>query len=65
MTSTFLVKLEIMDITEIPMVAEDVMDDLLSAGHDVISVTPWARPATLGLESTNIFGEGENPPSLF
>ena len=66
MQTTFLVKVEIMDVTEIPGVAEDIEDDLLSAGHDVISVEPWARPATLGIESNSVFGEGaEQPPPLF
>ena len=66
MTSTFIVTLEIQDETMIPDTALDIEDDLLAAGHDVIECKPWARPTLgLGTGTSNIFGEGENPPSLF
>jgi hypothetical protein len=67
MTSTFIVTLEIGDVSMIPDTALDIEDDLIAAGHDVIVVKPWARP-TLGLatESPLTFGEGsEQPPPLF
>jgi hypothetical protein len=67
MNATFLVTVDVLDETAIPDTALDIEDDLLSAGHDVIVVKPWARP-TIGLESSQLFGGGaepERPPSLF
>jgi hypothetical protein len=44
MTVTFLVAINLDDLTSLPDVALDLQDDLESAGHDVVSVNPWARP---------------------
>lgn len=43
---TFLVALDIPDVTADALLNEaaDVEEDLLSAGHNVLSVVPWARP---------------------
>jgi hypothetical protein len=69
MTSTFLVTLEIESPDVIPDTAIDLEDDLLAAGHDVITVKPWARP-TLGVAAPEplppLGGMApEPPPSLF
>lgn len=46
MDVTFLVKINIQDVSQLSSIAEDISDDLISAGHDVASVVPWARPTT-------------------
>ena len=42
---TFLVAVNVEDLTSLPDQALDIQDDLESAGHDVVSVKPWARPS--------------------
>jgi hypothetical protein len=44
MTVTFLVAVNLSDLTTLADVAADIEDDLASAGHDVVSVKPWTRP---------------------
>lgn len=46
MTATLLVTLEISDPSELQLVSDDVHDDLVAAGHDVVDVKPWFRPVT-------------------
>jgi hypothetical protein len=43
MTVTFLVALNIDDVTAASAVAEDLNDDLSGLGYDVTSVRPWHR----------------------
>jgi hypothetical protein len=44
MTVTFLVALQLDDVSTIADVAADIQDDLEQTGHTVESVKPWARP---------------------
>jgi hypothetical protein len=44
MTVTFLVAVVLQDLSSIADVAGDIEEDLTSAGHEVESVKPWARP---------------------
>jgi hypothetical protein len=44
MTVTFLVAVTLQDLSSIADVAADIEEDLVSAGHEVESVKPWARP---------------------
>lgn len=44
MTVTFLVTINLDDISTLSEVALDLQDDLEQAGHSVESVKPWARP---------------------
>lgn len=44
MNVTFLLHLNVEDVSQIPALAVDIQDDLIGAGHDVISVEPWSRP---------------------
>lgn len=45
MTVTFLVALNLDDLSTLSDVALDLQDDLEKAGHTVESVKPWARPS--------------------
>lgn len=45
MEVTYLVAVNIEDLSTITDQALDIQDDLESAGHDVVSVKPWARPS--------------------
>jgi hypothetical protein len=45
-TVTFLVALDLDDLSTLTDVALDLQDDLEQAGHSVESVKPWARPTT-------------------
>lgn len=46
MTVTFLVPVNLTDLTDLPSIALDIEDDLRAAGHDISegTVHPWARP---------------------
>lgn len=44
---TYLVKLNIPELSQIADIAGDIEEDLTSSGHDVVSVAPWARPSAL------------------
>jgi hypothetical protein len=44
MTVTFLVAVRLTDLSTLTDYASDIEDDLVTAGHDVVSVKPWARP---------------------
>jgi hypothetical protein len=46
MVVTFLVALDLDDLTTLTDVALDIQDDLERAGFNVESVKPWARPTT-------------------
>lgn len=45
MTVTFLVALDLSDISTLTEIALDIQEDLEQAGHSVESVRPWARPS--------------------
>jgi hypothetical protein len=45
MLVTFLVALDLSDISTLTETALDIQDDLEQAGHSVESVKPWARPS--------------------
>lgn len=46
MTVTFLVPVNLTDLTDLPSIALDLEDDLRAAGHDISpgTIHPWARP---------------------
>ena len=50
MQASFIITLELESEMIIPQTAEDLHDDLMESGHNVIKVAPWARP-TLGLDT--------------
>lgn len=50
MTVTFLVSINLDDLSTIADVAADIQDDLISAGHDVEEVKPWQRPTLTGAQ---------------
>jgi hypothetical protein len=65
MNATFIVTLDVESPDVIPDIAVDLEDDLLAAGHDVITVKPWARPTPRRRPRP---GNSSNPnrhPSLF
>lgn len=41
---TFLVAVNIDDVSVLTETALNINDDLTQSGHDVVSVKPWARP---------------------
>lgn len=45
MKVAFIVNIELEDPSMAADTAVDIEDDLVSAGFDVVSVQPWARPA--------------------
>lgn len=45
MTRAFIVKYNISGNTDLPQLAEDIHADLLSAGHDIVSVVPFKEKA--------------------
>jgi hypothetical protein len=65
MTVTFLVALEIDDVSDLPALAEDIWDDLGASGHSVQSVKPWARPTIPTAQPAGGFTSlNDNPPSI-
>lgn len=46
MIVTFLVPVNLSDLSDLPSIALDLEDDLRAAGHDISegTVHPWARP---------------------
>lgn len=44
MTRTFLVALNLTDTSDMAGQANELHDDLETAGHDVVSVKPWGSP---------------------
>lgn len=61
MTATFLVTLNVESEAVITTTAEDLDDDLMSSGYDVVEVKPWARP-TLDIAMPEV---EPPPPTLF
>ena len=57
MIATYLVELDVDDPSQIMTIAEDIQDDLISAGHLITSVKPWARP------TLNFQPQPPQPPS--
>jgi hypothetical protein len=45
MTAAIIVTLEIDDVTQLPLIAEEIHDELFEAGYDVVTVKPWNRPS--------------------
>lgn len=45
MTSAFIVNLNLDTLENLPELANEIADDLSSAGFDVISVAPWTHPS--------------------
>ena len=42
---TFLIAINLDDLSDLPGVAQEINDDLNQSGFEVLSVAPWARPA--------------------
>lgn len=68
---TFLVAIDVPDTSpsELALEAEDILDDLSSAGHAVISAVPWARPTNAQAQPAGGFtslnpGLAPSPPPL-
>lgn len=64
MTVTFLVALDLDDISTLSDVALDLQDDLEQAGHSVESVKPWARPTAEPIPSIPSLVVPPTPPTL-
>jgi hypothetical protein len=45
MNVTFLVTINLDDLSDLPGVAAEIQDDIENSGFEVLSVAPWARPA--------------------
>ena len=45
MTVAFIVQINLDDLSGLPDVAAEIVDDLSGAGFDVIDVQPWKRPS--------------------
>jgi hypothetical protein len=45
MNVTFLVSINLDDLSSLPDIASEIEADLSESGFEVISVAPWARPA--------------------
>ena len=61
MTVTFLVAIDIPDASMVESLAGEIDDALLDEGFEVISVKPWARPATGGAEDAFLPPPPEQP----
>lgn len=64
MTRTFLVELEVGDITDAQSIAEELNDSLVEDGFDVQSVKPWAAPVTDLAGGLAPGVSAEEPPTL-
>jgi hypothetical protein len=60
-TATFLVAIDIDDPSMVDSLAAEIDDALLEEGFEVISVKPWARPATGGAEAPFLPPPPEQP----
>lgn len=62
MTATFLVTVNVplLDPNSLLSEASDIEDDLISAGHDVTEVKPYARPS-IGLTPQQIQSNNQTP----
>jgi hypothetical protein len=68
-TITFLVTMNVDDVSMVQQIAEDIDNDLMDSGYDVTEVKPWSRPS-LGMTPAepDQFGIGPTappPPTLF
>ena len=45
MNVTFLVSINLDDLSSLPDIAQEISEDLSDSGFDVLTVAPWARPA--------------------
>ena len=61
MTVTFLVAIDLPDPSMVESAAGEIDDALLEEGFEVISVKPWARPATGGAEASFLPPPPEQP----
>jgi len=65
MNATFLVTLNLDDVSMVQQIAEDIDNDLMDSGYEVVEVKPWARPTlNIATSEPTTFG-GIEPPSLF
>jgi len=64
--ATFLVTLNLDDVSMVQQIAEDIDSDLMDSGYEVVEVKPWARPTLNITAEPPAFGGMESgPPSLF
>ena len=45
MVVTFLVAINLDDLSSLPDIAQEISEDLSDSGFEVKTVTPWARPS--------------------
>lgn len=52
MKAAFIVTIQTdLDATQLPLIAEDLLEDLAASGYDVESVKPWRRPSLIAQQS--------------
>jgi len=67
MDVAFILHVNVQDVSTLADEAADIQDDLTSAGHDVVSVTPWTRPtlqSQTGTSTTLPFSQPSVPLPL-
>lgn len=62
MTVTFLVAVNITDLSQLSDTALSIQEDLEYSGHDVDSVHPWARPNNPRAQPAGGFTSLQVPP---
>lgn len=61
MNVTFLVTLNLDDLSSLTDVADEISYDLSNEGREVVSVQPWARPSINVPLTTNTTQPTQNP----
>jgi len=54
MQVTFLVALNLDDLSDLPGIAQEISDDLTQAGFEVKEVAPWQRPSLTQGQTINV-----------
>lgn len=62
MEVTFLVALNVDELGSLQSLADQIDDDLMASGHDVLSVKPWARPISGANQPAGGFVSLNAPP---
>lgn len=64
MTATFLLEVELTDVSSLNETAEDIADAVAGAGVAITSVKPWARPSqTTAMPVPSGLGDVFQPPT--
>lgn len=64
MTRAFIVNLDTGSDTDFNTIAEEINEDLISAGHNVLSVAPWQSPNDPTTQTQTLNPPPLTPPSL-